>query len=106
MTSTAPAWVASRNSPSRAASSAATHASWRPSTGCGRVPCRTTGPPPSAGRTSATGLARGLHRLTSLPEARRALLAEAGQETVSSRFAVTEMAAALAHAYAETVHRT
>ncbi|MFC9291453.1 glycosyltransferase [Streptomyces sp. NPDC057052] len=52
--------------------------------------------------SSASGLARGLHRLASLPEDRRADLARAARETVTTRYSVTDMAEALAAEYRAT----
>ncbi|MFJ9718361.1 glycosyltransferase family 4 protein [Streptomyces sp. NPDC101213] len=49
--------------------------------------------------SSASGLARGLHRLASLPEDRRARLARAARETVATRYSVADMAEALAAEY-------
>ncbi|WP_409062279.1 glycosyltransferase family 4 protein [Streptomyces sp. SYP-A7185] len=50
----------------------------------------------------ASGLARGLHRLASLPEERRVRLAQAARETVTARYAVADMAEALAAEYRAT----
>ncbi|MEU8651502.1 glycosyltransferase [Streptomyces sp. NPDC048737] len=49
--------------------------------------------------SSASGLARGLHRLASLPEDRRTHLARAARETVTTRYSVADMAQALAAEY-------
>ncbi|MFF0201420.1 glycosyltransferase family 4 protein [Streptomyces sp. NPDC005017] len=53
--------------------------------------------------STASGLARGLHRLASLPEHERTRLARAGQHTVATRYSVADMARALTREYRATV---
>lgn len=49
--------------------------------------------------SSATGLARGLHRMTALPERDRQRFARAGRDVVTTRYSIDVMANALARQY-------